>query len=223
MVGSMAVLEAWCSGEVSAYQWTNCASGTRICRVWGAAAGLQTYQLVALNGGARSVPVTANVNWTATPVPPPGLCAQEPSLLYSEVGSDHETVHSAYSESPGFAWNGAWVVRFTVPATAHAGQTGFGAAAEYDGPPTFREVTISTTACDFRAADPSGANGPLARTYGMTPILYFDIAASTPGSPGLAPGGTYYLNIRNRNGDGTISCSATQERCDALAAVRLPR
>ena len=222
-VGSMAVLEAWCSGDVTAYQWTNCASGTRICRVWGAAAGLQTYQLVAVNAGGSSVPVTANVNWTATPVPPPGLCAQEPSLLFSEVGSAHETVHSAYSESPGFAWDGAWVVRFTVPATAHAGQTGFGTAAEYDGPPTFREVTISTSACDFRAADPTGTNGPLARTYGMTPILYFDIRALTPGSTGLAPGGTYYLNIRNRNGDGTVSCSATQARCDALAAVRLPR
>jgi hypothetical protein len=219
----MAVLEAWCSGEVTAYLWTNCASGTRICKVWGAAAGLQTYQLVAINAGGRSVPVTANVNWTVTAVPPPGLCAQEPGLLFSEVGSDHETVHSAYSESPGFAWNGAWVVRFTVPATAHAGQTGFGTAAEYDGPPTFREMTLSTTACDFRAADPSGASGPLVRAYGMTPIIYFDIAASTSGSPGLAPGGTYYLNIRNRNGDGTVSCSPTQARCDALAAVRLPR
>jgi hypothetical protein len=84
-------------------------------------------------------------------------------------------------------------------------------------------MTLSTTACDFRAADPSGASGPLARAYGMTPILYFDIRALTPGSTGLAPGGTYYLNIRNRNGDGTVSCSATQARCDALAAVRLPR
>ncbi len=73
------------------------------------------------------------------------------------------------------------------------------------------------------AADPSGANGPLVRTYGMTPINYFDILASTPGSPGLAPGGTYYPNIRNRNGDGTESCSPTQARCGALAAVRLPR
>jgi hypothetical protein len=84
-------------------------------------------------------------------------------------------------------------------------------------------MTLSTTACDFRAADPSGASGPLVRTYGMTPILYFDILAAAPGSPSLAPGGTYYLNIRNRNGDGTVSCSPTQARCDALAAVRLPR
>jgi hypothetical protein len=178
--------------------------------------------MVAVNTGGNSVAVTANVNWTATPVSPPGLCAREPSLLFSEVGSDHETVHSAYSESPAFAWNGAWVVRFTVPSTAHAGQTGFGTAAEYDGPPTVRELTISTTACDFRAADPSGASGPLARNYGMTPIIYFGIGASTPGSPGLAPGATYYVNIRNRNVDGTESCSAIQARCDALAAVRLP-
>ena len=223
LVGSMAVLEAWCSGEVTAYRWTNCASGTQICRVWGAAAGLQTYQLVAVNTGGSSIPVTASVNWTATPLPPPGLCAQEPGLLFSDVGSEHETVHSAYSESPGFAWNAAWVVRFTVPATAHEGQTGFGTAAEYDGPPTFRELTISATACDFRAADPSGVNGPIAHAYGTTPIIYFGIRATAPGSLGLAPGGVYYLNIRNRYVDGTESCPATQARCDALAAVRLPR
>ena len=99
--GSMAVLEASCSGEVAAYRWTNCASGTQICKVWGTAAGLQTYQLVAVNAGGSSIPVTASVNWTATPLPPPGLCAQEPSLLFSDVGSDHETVHSAYASRRG--------------------------------------------------------------------------------------------------------------------------
>ena len=132
-------------------------------------------------------------------------------------------MHSAYGGAPGFAWNAAWVGRCTVPATAHEGQTGFGTAAEYDGPPTFRELTISATACDFRAADPSGVNGPIAHAYGTTPIIYFGIRAPAPGSLGLAPGGVYYLNIRNRYVDGTVSCPATQARCDALAAVRLPR
>lgn len=223
VVDSLVVLEAWCGGEVASYQWTNCASGTRVCKVRGTAAGLQTYQMVAVNAGGSSVPVTANVNWAASPLPLPGFCAQEGSLLFSDVGSDHETVHSAYAESPGFAWNGAWAIRFTVPATAHAGQSGFGQAAEYDGPPTFRELTISTTACDFRASDPTGVNGPFARNFGVTPNIYFDIGASTPGSLGLSPGGTYYVNIRNRYVDGTASCPAVQGRCDALAAVRLPR
>jgi len=223
IVGSMAVLEAWCNGDPTVFQWTNCASATRICKVRGETAGLQSYQMVAVNAGGSSVPVTANVNWTATPLPPPGFCAQEPSLLFSEVGSDHETVHSAYAESPGFAWNGAWVVRFTVPATGHAGQTGFGIVAEYDGPPTFRELTISSSACDFRASDPTGAIGPLARNYGLTPSIYFAIGASTPGTPGLTPGGTYYLSVRNRYVDGTESCPEIQARCDASAAVRQPR
>ena len=171
LVDSMAVLEAWCNGEPHRLSVDELRERDEDLQGARRDAGLQTYQMVAVNAGGSSVPVTANVNWTATPLPPPGFCAQEPSLLFSEVGSDHETVHSAYAESPGFAWNGAWVVRFTVPATAHAGQTGFGIVAEYDGPPTFRELTISTTACDFRASDPTGANGPLARNYGLTPSI----------------------------------------------------
>ena len=179
----MAVLEAWCNGDPTAFQWTNCASATRICKVRGGPAGVQTYQMVAVNAGGSSVPVTANVNWTATPLPPPGFCAQAPSLLFSEVGSDHETVHSAYAESPGFAWNGAWVVRFTVPATAHAGQTGFGIVAEYDGPPTFRELTITTTACDFRPDRPDRRQRsarPQPRADAVDPVRHRGVHAGHP-------------------------------------------
>jgi hypothetical protein len=179
--------------------------------------------MVARNAGGSSAPVTVNVNWASSPVALPGRCAEADSLLFTELGSDHEAVHSTYSDMPGFAWNGTWAIRFTVPVTAHAGQTGFVQAAEFVGPPTFRELTLSSTACDFRAEDPTGATGPLARGYGVTPLVYFGIGASGPGNPGLQPGGTYYLNVRNRYTDGTASCPPEQGRCDALAAARLPR
>ena len=43
-----------------------------------------------------------------------------------------------------------------------------------------------------------------------------------PSYPGLAPGGTYYLNVRNYlAGSNTITC-ASPGRCDALANINLP-
>jgi hypothetical protein len=37
------------------------------------------------------------------------------------------------------------------------------------------------------------------------------------GVPGLVPGQTYYLNVRNFTiGNGSISCPAQQRRCDAF-------
>ena len=124
--------------------------------------------------------------------PAAGLCAQEPSLLFSDVGSDHETVHSAYAESPGFAWNGAWVVRFTVPATAHAGQSGFGQRGRVRRPADVPRADD----LDDRVRLPRQATRPAPTvrspaTSALTPNIYFDIGASTPGIAG--PGARRHL------------------------------
>ena len=153
-----------------------------------------------------------------------GLCGQYPGTLYSDVGTSNATVHSLFAEAPGFAWNGVWAVRFTVPSTANASQAGNAVVAEYGGPSTYREITLSPTACDFRATDPTGATGPLGRAGSTTAILTFGIGTPGPGGVKLQPGATYWLNVRNYYPDtATITCPSSSGRCDASAQVNLPR
>ena len=223
LVNSLVVLESACSSP-TAYQWTNCVSSMNICRVRSSFAGVQTYAVAASNASGTGAPASANVNWVATPPSPVGLCGQFPSALHTDVGSSTVTAHTLYSESPAFAWNGVWVVRFTVPATANPSQTGLLAVAEYGSPATYREITLSPTACDFRANDATGNNGPLARGNSNTAVITFGIGASTPSLAGLTPGATYYLNVRNFYPEGNfISCPSEAGRCDASAYVGLPR
>jgi len=223
IVNSLVVLEAACSVP-TAYHWTNCISSTNICKVRSSVAGLQTYSVAASNASGTGAPAVANVNWVATTPSPVGLCGQFPSTLYTEVGTSTVTAHTLYNEPPAFAWNGVWAVRFTVPPTANASQTGLLDVAEFGSPATFREITLSPTACDFRANDASGNNGPLARSNGNTATITFGIGASTPGLPGLTPGANYYLNVRNYYpGGNSITCPSSPGRCDASAYIGLPR
>ena len=222
-VNSLVVLEAACSSP-NAYQWTNCVSNTNICRVRSGAAGLQTYAVSASNGSGTGAPAVANVNWVATPPASPGLCGQFPSTLYTEAGTNTITAHTLYNEDPAFAWNGVWAVRFTVPPTANPAQTGVLTAYEYGSPATYRVITLSPTACDFRANDATGNNGPLASGNSNLATITFGIGASTPGLAGLTPGATYYLNVRNFYPDGGfITCPSTPGRCDAAVRLDLPR
>ena len=60
------------------------------------------------------------------------------------------------------------------------------------------------------------ANGPLSPSNGTT-TNSFVIGSSMNGTPGLAPGQTFYLNVRNFTiENGTISCPVELQRCDAL-------
>jgi hypothetical protein len=222
--GSLVMLMASCSGEPTSYAWLGCTSPTNICLVRGNTAGGATYSVTASHAGG-SGSASAAVGWTSAPAPPPGLCGNYPSALHSSMGTSNGTVYSLfYADPPGFAWNGVWAVKFTLPATAQPGQFGSLAAAEFGAPPTFREVTLSRTACDFRANDPAGNAGPYSRSFGNSATLAFGIGNGTASAPGLAAGQTYYFNIRNwLPTPGTISCAESQQRCDALATILLPR
>jgi len=224
IVNSLVVLESSCSVP-TAYIWNNCVSTTNICKVRGSFAGVQTYSVAASNATGTSAPAVANVNWVASSPTPPGLCGQFPSALYTEVGTSTVTAHTLYNEDPAFAWNGAWVVRFTVPPTANSSQTGVLTVAEYGSPATYREITLSPTACDFRPNDVTGSNGPLARANSNQATITFGIGApSTATLARLTPGATYYLNVRNFYPDGNyITCPAVPGRCDASARMDLPR
>jgi hypothetical protein len=218
VVGSLAMLTASCGGNPTSYQWTGCSSSTTTCLVRGGAPGPQTYSLVASNAGGPGVPASATVNWQASASSPPGFCGQYPSILYSDVDWASVDVYSyAYSDLPAFAWNGVWVIKFTVAPGAVPGTAGRLSVSEFAGPSTSRDSTLSTVPCDFRATDPSGASGPLSHSNGTTTTNSFVIGSPIVGTPGLQPGQTYYLNVRNFTiEDGTISCPAALQRCDAL-------
>jgi hypothetical protein len=224
VVGNLITVYAYCSSNPTAYNWTGCNTSTNVCLLRGSAAGLQNVSVSATNSGGTGNTASVSVNWTSTTPPPVGMCGQFPSTLYSDVGSDNQIVYSTFfPDLPGFAWNGVWAVRFTVPSTATSGAFGTMSTSEFNGPPTAREVTISSTACDFRATDPTGATGPLGRATGNTAMLSFRIGAGSNSVAGLQAGQSYYFNIRNYNpAHGNITCASSQQRCNALANFLLP-
>ena len=156
---------------------------------------------------------------------PPGLCGQYPSYLFSDLGWVGTRIFSRdFTDAPGFAWNGVWVVKLSIPGNATSTQTGQIAVVEYGGPPTSRELTISRVPCDFRPDDPTGNNGPFLRDEGNAPTEYFVLGSSSGGKVGLMPGVDYYVNIRNwQIQTNQISCDPSIFRCEALFFIQLPR
>jgi hypothetical protein len=223
VVGSTTLLAAACSGTPTSYNWTNCESGGALCAAQSGSPGLQSYSVSGSNAGGTGPAATRGVGWVSSAPPAPGLCAQYPSYLFSDLGwADAEIYSRDFTDSPGFAWNGVWVVKLSVPADAPVGKGGQISVAEFFGPPTAREVTISRTACDFRPVDPTGNNGPLVVGEGVGPSQAFVIGASSGGKPGLAPGVDYYVSIRNwQAATSSISCDPSI-RCEALFLIAVP-
>ncbi len=219
------LLTASCSPMPSGYSWSGCASVASQCYTSSGAAGLQTYSVSASNAAGAGPPASASVNWQASPSAPPGLCSQFSSFLYTDEGWSNATVASRdFVDDPGFAWNGVWVVKFTVPVSASGMRAGRIDFVEFGGPPTAREVTLSRVPCDFRAVDPSGNNGPLMRDAGLGPSDQIVLGASSGGRTGLTPGFVYYYNVRNWQVEtSSISCNPAIKRCEAHVTVVLPR
>ena len=220
VVGSLALLDAACSNAPTSYAWTSCASGTGICNAYSNTTGVQTYSVAATNAGGTSPVSSASVDWLSMPPTPPGLCSAFPSYLFTDDGwTSTRLITSEFTDPPGFASDGVWVVKLTVPPGAASARLGSFSAAEYNGPPTLRQMTLSTVPCDFRSVDPTGSNGPLAESDSAR--ILFALGGSTGGVPGLAPGETYYVNVRNWS-DLTNSVSCLQSRCDAFMDISLP-
>jgi len=92
-----------------------------------------------------------------------------------------------------------------------------------------RTMTISPSSCDFRgftpgqggSVDPTGVNRPMAWSYGINPNSQIGLVGMTGSFPKLEPGRTYYVNIRNRDYNGTDSCITTN--CNVRITVNRPR
>ena len=222
VVGSLALLTAYCSGTPTSYLWSGCGSGSTNCYTNAAAPGVQNYSVTASNPGGAGPPAFASINWQSSPAAPPGFCGQFPSYLFTDEGwAVARLISRDYTDNPGFAWNGVWVVKVTVPANGTLGSAGAFTVAEFGGPPTARQLTVSSVPCDFRPDDPTGSNGPVAHADGNTARIQFVLG---PGSPGLTPGQTYYVSVRNWDvNSNSISCGPGTGRCDAFMDVVAPR
>ena len=225
VVGSTALLAAGCTSSPTSYNWMNCASGAALCQAQSGSPGVQTYSVSGSNAGGTGPAASRSVTWQSSAPVAPGLCGQYPSYLFSDLGWLGMQINSRdYTDGAGFAWNGVWVVKLSIPLTASGTQTGRITVAEFDGPPTSRELTISRTPCDFRANDPSGNNGPILRDESTAPTEYFVLGASSGGGVGLAPGVDYYVNIRNWSAlTNSISCDPGNLRCEAFFFIQLPQ
>ena len=131
----------------------------------------------------------------------PGACGSAPALptcgpdtINTTIAWGDFTRYTTRSIAP-FGDN-VWCIAFTVPAgTAPTSNVGYGSVAEFGGDPWMREMTLSRFPCDFRPADPTGANGPLEWSIGKQATIHWRVG----GDPNnLQPGVTYYYNIRNQ-------------------------
>ena len=225
VVGSLVLLAAYCSGSPTTYNWNNCGSGSNNCYTNAVVPGVQNYSVTAANAGGFGSPAVISVNWVSSPAAAPGFCGQYASYLFTNDGwVGGRLVSRDYTDSPGFAWNGVWVVKLSVPPGATLGGVGALTVAEFGGPPTTRQMTVSRSACDFRPVDPSGNNGPFADVNSNTTRIQFVLGASSPGFVGLSPGQVYYVSVRNWDEiSNLISCDQSINRCDAFMDVTVPR
>jgi hypothetical protein len=224
VAGALALLDAACSQSPTGYAWSGCGSSSNLCQAQSQTAGAKMYSVSGINAGGVGPAAATTLNWQGGTPAPPGLCGQYASYLFTDFGwTGAQIVSRDYTDGPGFAWNGVWVVKISIPVNATGTSNGNLAIAEFGGPPTDREVTISRVACDFRTVDPTGNNGPLVRGEGSTVTEGFVLGSSSNGTVGLLPGVDYYVNIRNWQFlTSQISCNPSI-RCDALFILSLPR
>jgi hypothetical protein len=177
---------------------------------------------MASNGIGTGQLASVTVTWGTPPPAGADFCSQYPGTLrhtFSYGGSNNVATRSI----GGFLATSVLVGKFTTPSTPLASVPGTVSLVEYDGPPTMRWMTLSTSACDFRDGDPTGERGPLAVAIGQTPSISSLISTTGNGSGvTLRPGTTYYINVLNRQYQGS-GTTCTIASCEALLTLSWPR
>jgi hypothetical protein len=224
-VGQTVTLSASCNGAPTAFNWTNCTSSTSTCGATATAAGAQTYYVAATNQFGTGAAAGVVINWQAAGGGGGGggggLCSAYSNVITQPISWGDNGRYLTASMG-GFSANGVIVFQFVVPITPTSyGTAGNTSIAEYAEPPTFRQMTLSKSACDFRPVDISGANGPLMMNLGNTALIDFNVGVKPVG---LEPGQTYYMNFRNYSPDlpgNGVSCF--YGTCNAAIVTNWPR
>lgn len=213
-VGQNIALTATCTGAPTAYQWTNCSapSTSSTCTTTATATGPIVYYVVGSNQYGASNAAGISVSWQAAGGGNPGggggdLCGQYKDVARFALAWGDGT-RKDIDDFASFGTDTVVVMSLTVPADqAPLRIIGSTKIYEYRAAPTFRVMSVSKSACDFRTDDASGATGPFISTGGMTASIAWNVGPG--GDVNLQPGQTYYFNFRNYRCSGT--CNAAIE------------
>jgi hypothetical protein len=220
--GGVVLLTAACSGggAPTSYAWSgnNLPTPTVTSQVSTTVTTTTSFSVTPSNatGPGNTANVSVTVAGTAL-----GLCGQYGNVLpiINATWGQQSSWHS--QDSGAFGDNAVWVFKLTVPpGTANSINAGSFTTAEFNGPNTPRQLTISPTACDFRARDFTGANGPMVICQDGT-SCQLSYSVSVPkgfgGIAGLTAGQTYYINVRNwSNYPAPASYDCNQNACNAI-------
>jgi hypothetical protein len=206
-----------CTGGTTPYRYLWTPGGGTSATLATTVAATTTFSVTATDAAnatsTQSVTVTVSTGGGGT-----GLCSQYTNVLptvnvgWGQAGSWQSTGSGNFGSGDSTIWvfrmvagaqNSSIIGRFTI--------------SEFQGPSTFRQMTLSTEACDFRGKQYTGIGGPLAVSNGTTASVSYAVA--TPfifGPAGLTPGQTYYINVRNWQLDPYPQNSCNGSTCNAL-------
>jgi hypothetical protein len=203
-VGASVTLTANCTQSPTGWQWTGCSSSTSTCTATSGTAGPASYSVVASNQFGPGPAAATTLNWASAPPPGADLCGSYGDVIRTDLpwGGIIDT-----RDLGGLRAGAVIAARMRVPTDASSAQRlGQVRFYEYIDGPADRQLTVSTSACDFRGfvvgsasrTDPTSATAPMAWSNDQTPALNF--AIGTGGAQvSLVPGQTYYFNLRNLN------------------------
>ena len=123
------------------------------------------------------------------------------------------------TQSGSFGDKVVWLFTITPPVgTSPSATMGRFAISEFAGPITARQLTISTTPCDFRARDYQGVKGPIGVSNGTTASVIYGVCTPTffGGNACMTAGTTYYVSARNWQLDPAPQTSCGQSTCNAI-------
>ena len=205
--GQTITLTATCTNSPTSYAWTNCSSTTSTCQATSGTAGSQTYSVTATNVIGASSPASVTVNWQQSTTPP-DFCSNYSNVISTVVpwGSS-PTIYT--KDFGSLNANGVAVVAVVIPSTLSSADWGRLQWAEYIDPRGDRQVSLSRSPCDFRSPDPTGQNGPMVMTGGVSGDVYWNLGTPRFGYPEghVTAGTTVYVNLRTPSGCGSGSCN----------------
>jgi hypothetical protein len=221
-VGGLVRLTASCTQSPASYKWTNCSSSTSTCTATSSSTGPATYAVAGVNQFGTGQDASTTVTWGTPPPAGADFCSRYGDVIrhtFRPGDANNVTTRSIGGWQP----DGVLVAKFTTPSTPLASIAGMISLVEYQGEPAQRWMTLSTSACDFRGEDRTGAGGPIAAAAGQTPSIS-GLMSTTGAWSGvkLLPGTTYYINVMNRSYQGTTATCAPG-KCDALPTLSWPR
>lgn len=235
--GQTVDIQANCVGPGPiAYTWgygcDSLVNGGSACRASSQTApGTRTITVYGTNASGAGPLATLVVTWANGAPTGSDFCGSysdvmEHAIVWGTNGDNSNDINPIHtSRLGGFRPSTIWVVPFAIPGTATGPwpvtALGNGGAAEYQGPPTIRQTTLSASKCDFRPVDPTGVNGPFASQEGTSTLIIFSTNTVMTGTPNLLPGQTYYLNTRNWSSSIGATCSTPT--CDASFQLNWPR